>query len=436
MKTHLRYLLLITGLLISSFTAAQISAPGVKTVRYTSYPSSPSVRDQIFVYCNAPGSQSATLNASVPTGTPPYQFTWYKWDDGTKSFSNNIVNSIGVTSSVSGLDEGGYRVEVNGSIDTAFTAWIVFDSPPVASAGLQQKLCDRVALNGDTSATVHQFYYRDIQNGEYLSLKNEMTFMWSSQPETYIPAPDLFLDPVIRNFESQPNRTYRLPVENTTFTLTVNSLGCSSESSFFYEPIHAKADFSAEPLTGEAPLGVTFTDNSVRADNRYIWDFGEKNPDGTNKIWEVGEDSLWVFDYPFIHTYYRPGEYTVKLTVRSKDYCIDTFRLEAIIDVEESLLEIPNVFTPDGDSQNDFFVVESRSLRFLSIEIFSRSGLRVYRFIGQGETLASWKGWDGNVNETSVRASPGVYYYVIRALGWDDVEYDTKEQRGFVYLYR
>jgi gliding motility-associated-like protein len=427
---------LIISLLIPFVADAQLTAPGSSAVRNTSYRTAPSVRDPIFIYCNQSGSQRGTLTASVPGGTGTYNFAWFGWSDATTSFSTPLQTASGNSSTLTNLQEGGYRVIVSGGFDTTYTGWIVMDRPPVASARLQQQLCYRAALNGDTAGTIHQFYYRDIGNGSRLSLKNRITFRWSAQPDTYIPAPELYLDPVIENFESQPNREYRLPTETTTFTLTVNSLGCSTSASFLYEPIHAKADFTATPVAGGAPLEVTFTDKSIRANNKYIWDFGEKNPDGTRKTWTVGKDSLWLFEQPFVHTYYKPGEYTVRLYVESDKYCTDTLMLETVIKVEESLLEIPNVFTPDGDSNNDYFVVNARSLRFFSIEIFSRSGVRVYRFRGEGESLAQWQGWDGNVNESSVKASPGVYFYVIRAVGWDDIEYDSREQRGFVYLYR
>jgi gliding motility-associated-like protein len=106
------------------------------------------------------------------------------------------------------------------------------------------------------------------------------------------------------------------------------------------------------------------------------------------------------------------------------------------IKVDPSKLEIPNVFTPDGDGLNDYFNVESQSLRHLNIEIFSRSGLKVYSFDGEGESLRGWKGWDGNINDSSRKATAGVYFFIIRAYGWDDIVYDDKKTRGFVYLYR
>lgn len=432
----MRYIFLTITLFISVLCRAQLTAPGMRTVRNTFYPSAPTIKDPVFIFCRATGSEKASLTASSPFGSGTFNFAWYKWNDGTKSFSDLFLNATGAASTAAGLDEGGYRVFITGSRDTVLTGWVVFDIPPRSSASLKQQLCYRVALDGDTGTTLHRFYYRDPANGSYQSFKNQLTFMWSSQPSTFIPAPDLLVDPVIENFQSQPNRIYRLPVENVTFKLTVNSLGCQSEASFQYVPIHVKADFTADPLTGDAPLEVTFTDKSVRANNRYIWDFGEKNPDGSRKTWEVKKDSLFIFQSPFTHTYYRPGEYTVKLFVESDKFCVDTLTLEQKIKVDPSDLQIPNVFTPDGDSQNDYFLVESKSLRWLSVEIYSRSGLLVYRFAGEGDSLADWKGWDGTVNESSIKASPGVYYYVIRAQGWDDVKYDGKAQRGFVYLYR
>jgi len=394
----------------------------MSAVRYTSYPSAPTVKDPIFIFCNSSGSQKGALTAVSPGGTGPFDFTWHKWNDITKTFSDFIKTETGVmTSSLTNLSEGGYSVTISGDYNSTLTGWILFDKPPFAEAKLQQQLCERVALNGDTAGSVHEFYYRDISNGSSVTLKNELTFLWSSIPSTYIPSPDLFLDPIIVN-TPPPNRIYRLPLEDVTFKLKVNSIGCSSESSFFYESIHVKADFTLAPDKGEAPLEVTFTDKSVRG-SIYKWEFGD------------GKDSISDLITPDPHTYYKPGKYSVKLTIESDRRCIDTMRFD-YIEVEKSSLAIPNVFTPDGDGLNDKFVVESKSLRMLNVEVFSRSGVKVYSFNGTEKTLRDWEGWDGNVNNSSQKATPGVYFYLIRAYGWDDIEYDGDEYRGFVHLYR
>lgn len=389
----------------------QLTAPGMNAVRYTSYPSSPGVKDPVFVYCNASGTVKGSLNAVSPGGTGPFTFSWYKWSDVTKGFTVFISSETGVMSSmISNLDEGGYRVSIsNGSgYNTSLTGWIFTDRPS-SLAKLQNRTCDYVALSG--KAVVDTFFYSDLTGGQRIRLPNGVKFLWSSDPVSAIPYPDIEINP----------QTFNPPLENVTYKLLVtDSLGCTGESTFFYESIHVKADFSVDPSSGEAPLEVTFIDKSVRA---------------ATYLWEFGDDSVSVLSTPKPHTYFIPKEYSVKLTVESALHCIDSVRFDKII-VDQSKLEIPNVFTPNEDGINDKFMVNKSSLRYISIVIFSRNGTKVYDFYGEGQILKEWDGWDGNVGNTSAKASPGVYFYVIKALGWDDIKYDSKEYRGFVYLYR
>ena len=406
----MRYFLLIIILLLPAICEAQLSAPGMSAVRYTSYPSAPTVKDPVFIYCNTAGSQKGFLSATSPSGTAPFNFAWYKWSDATKSFSIPVKTENGVSSSSTGsIDEGGYRVIISGGFDTTLTAWIFIDKP-FSSAALQNRTCDYVALKGQ--AAVDTFFYRNISNGITVKLTNGVKFLWSSDPVSSIPYPDFLLNP----------QTFDPPLVDVTYNLQVtDSFGCRSESSFFYQSIHVKADYSIEPNKGDAPLVVTFTDKSVRA-SRYKWEFGDTTTS--------------TLSNPDPHTYYLPGEYSTKLTVESDLHCIDSLRLDTKVVVDPSELNVPNVFSPDGDGINDNFIVESKSLRIISVEIFSRSGLKVYSFFGQGEQLKQWKGWNGNINSSSVKAAPGVYFYVIKANGWDNVRYSGKEYRGVVYLYR
>ena len=406
----MRYFLLILIFLLPAISKAQLSAPGMSTVRYTSYPSAPTVKDPVFIYCNASGSQKGKLNAISPGGTAPFNYSWYKWSDITKSFSIFLKTESGVSiSSSDNLDDGGYKVIISGGFDASFVGWIFIDKP-ISVAALQNRTCDYVALKGQ--AAIDTFYYKNISNGLPVKLPNAVSFLWSSDPASMIPYPDFYLNP----------QTFDPPLVDVTYNLHVSdSFGCTSESSFPYQSIHVKADFSADPYSGGAPLKVTFTDKSIRG-LKYLWEFGDT---ATSKLIN-----------PEPHIYYKPGEYSVKLTIESDLHCIDSLRLDQKIVVDKSELNIPNVFTPNGDGINDNFMVESKSLRDLSVEVYSRSGLKVYSFFGVGEILSGWKGWDGNVNFSSVKATPGVYFYIIRAYGWDDVNYNSKEYRGVVYLYR
>jgi len=402
-----RYFFLIITVLCPLVAAAQLSAPGTSAVRHTA------VNDPVFIYCNASGSQKGAISAISPRGTGPFNFSWYSWSDVTKSFSSLLKTETGVmNSSVNNLDEGGYKVLISGGFDTSLVGWVFIDKP-FALAEFKSHTCDYVALKG--KALIDTFYYRNLTTGLPVKLPNGVKYLWSSDPTSTIPFPDLTLFP----------QTFDPPYVDVVYKLQVSdSFGCISESSFPNESIRAKADFSVDPNKGEAPLTVAFTDKSIRATS-YTWEF-----------FDHSKDSLSILSNPDPHIYYKPGEYAPKLTIISDKGCVDSLRLETKIVVDPSELHIPNVFTPDGDGLNDNFRVESKSLRYISVEIFSQSGLKVYAFFGEGETLRTWQGWDGNINTSSIKASPGVYYYIIHAYGWDDIDYNSKDYRGFVYLYR
>jgi YD repeat-containing protein len=70
------------------------------------------------------------------------------------------------------------------------------------------------------------------------------------------------------------------------------------------------AGFSASPLTGAAPLTVTFTDQSGGAVDSLHWDYG----DGSTSLTTGGATST-TSALTHTHTYTQPGTYTVTLAV-------------------------------------------------------------------------------------------------------------------------
>lgn len=401
-------LLIIIAILLPVTLRAQISAPGSNATRYTNYPVTDR-DDPIYIFCTSGTVATGTLTAVSPGGTAPFTFTWTRYDSNTGGYTIPVYTSNGSSSTVSNLPEGGYSVRITDGTgyDTTLYAWVNLDSP-YASASLRNFTCDYVALEG--VATQDNFSYYDPSTGALRLLPNGIRHVWSSVPSSTIPYPDLELNPV----------TFSPPLTDVEYMLTVtDSFGCSSISSFNYTSIHVNADFSADPTTGEAPLQVTFTDNSVR---------------GLYYTWKFGDDSLSTNTDPGPHTYYIPGEYTVVLTIESELTCTDSATVK--ITVEPSSLQIPNVFSPNEDGINDYFLPEKKSLKFINIQIFAKSGHRVYYYQGDGEDLQNWNGWDGRINYSDRKAEPGAYYYVIRAVGYDDIDYRGRDYRGTLYLFR
>jgi gliding motility-associated-like protein len=120
------------------------------------------------------------------------------------------------------------------------------------------------------------------------------------------------------------------------------------------------------------------------------------------------------------------------LIADSEEGCTDTFSDSITVIISE--LEVPNVFTPNGDGTNDFFTVTHKSIQSFSIRIYSRGGSLVYK--NEIGDLYEWDGWNGNVLDTNRPASEGVYYYIIEAEGYDDDEYKRGVFRGSVHLFR
>ena len=161
-----------------------------------------------------------------------------------------------------------------------------------------------------------------------------------------------------------------------------------------------------------------------------------------NSIYDnVGKRCEWHFDdgttlkncdLQVEHIYTESGCFNPFLIVMNRDLpeCRDTAYLETCIPIDDaSELEIPNVFSPNGDGINDFFQVKAQTLRSFNGMIVNRWGRTVYEWTNWQDYEA---GWDGKINGGS-DASPGVYYFVIKAVGMDDQEY---EEQGPLHLVR
>ncbi|MGZ3901827.1 MAG: T9SS type B sorting domain-containing protein, partial [Bacteroidia bacterium] len=93
-----------------------------------------------------------------------------------------------------------------------------------------------------------------------------------------------------------------------------------------------------------------------------------------------------------------------------------------------SKLEIPNVFTPNGDGSNDLFFLHTTNITSITASIFDRWGNKVYEVTSETGNIA----WDGK-NQEGKECPSGTYFYIIKSTGKDAKAYD---QKGNVSLYR
>lgn len=199
---------------------------------------------------------------------------------------------------------------------------------------------------------------------------------------------------------------------SVTVSRNYNNLGVENEPS---RPIDEAT------LSGSAPLEINFLSNGNKPTALYY-------------KWQIfkGSDLLVErFDEDQRYTFMTNGAYQVKVWVYN-DYCM-TDSTVFDVSVTESMLRVPNVFTPNGDGSNDEFRVVYRSLAEFHCWIYNRWGKLVYKWDDPA------KGWDGTIN--GLPAAEGAYYYIIRARGTDAKASDsyhkaTKRRPADVGVYQ
>jgi gliding motility-associated-like protein len=212
-------------------------------------------------------------------------------------------------------------------------------------------------------------------------------------------------------FQSAPAFT---SLSSGTYTLTVSdNIGCIGTVPLTVgQQSNITASFTADPSSGPKPLNVTFSNTST-------------SPGGTlTYIWDLGNGTTSTAANPST-TYLQAGTYTVTLEASNGGApCIDVASLTVVV-TEEAVFVIPNVFTPNGDGNNDRFVITSQGVDRIEGEIFNRWGKRIYEWSGDENS-----GWDGKINGKP--ADDGTYYYILDVRGTDG---KTTPQKGYVELF-
>jgi len=190
------------------------------------------------------------------------------------------------------------------------------------------------------------------------------------------------------------NYGFKPPGDSTVVTLTLisNDTGCdvTIESPVRFSDLTAEIENLGQICRGE----LRVNNNSIAA-STYNWDFG----DGTSsseavptKVYDVAET------------------YDIILTV-SDGECEATDTITTIIDEDAGIgIQLPNLFTPNGNGENDFFgpvITNSTSEDEISVtafKIYNRYGELVF-------DNADPQGWNGIFNAEG--APPEVYAYYI-----------------------
>ena len=431
-------IVLIVCVLAPSVGIAQITsnAGGVVPTEYSS-----GNQDNIYVFCGKKGEFNATLTATSPDAAT---FEWLKYNTltGTFDFFSSDLSGT-TTSTISALQDGAYRVNITptGGVVRTYTAW-VFNNYIETSAEITNSDCSSFTLNGTIEPAT--LTYVDLGTLQQKVLNKEPKAVWTAVG--------------VSVGTGLPYQVFSPPTKNTDYTLIVTDrFGCSSEPvTVTYSSIVTKASFTYAPEVQthidlskhEAPLTMVFTNTSENGDpGKFQW-FIYK--DRAELILEalaypgavIDSFLIKLYDDSPTYKFEKPGAYNVKLVSQktsASTICYDTVHIDQFIVIDESILEAPNFFSPgNGDGINDNFVIRFFSMKTVKISIFNRWGRIVHLYEnnnvqGFGATWTSYPQavWDGKVG--GKLAVPGVYYYVVDAMGRDD---KRRKASGFVHLFR
>ena len=149
--------------------------------------------------------------------------------------------------------------------------------------------------------------------------------------------------------------------------------------------------------------------------------------DSSILIYGIGATTYIWSDNIIDNSYFTPT-YNATYTVIGTDFnnCEDSSQVTITLDTcitEPFTINIPNVFTPNNDGNNDGFYISGTSFILNSTTIFNRWGEVVFN------------AWDGRLSSGQL-APDGTYYYFIDINAYDNGIFTQKIYKGNLSLFR
>ena len=172
----------------------------------------------------------------------------------------------------------------------------------------------------------------------------------------------------------------------------------------------------------QAPLTVRFAANptETEGDVGYEWRFTRE-----------GEEKPFMTRYEETTTYEfkQSGMTKVELYVTMAGYDEAELTATFSISITNSMLEMPNAFSPNGDGVNDIYKAKEnhKSIVEFHAYIFNRWGQKIY------DWTDIHGGWDGTWNGKDVK--DGTYYVLVKAKGADGINYEIKKDVNVLRKY-
>jgi gliding motility-associated-like protein len=205
------------------------------------------------------------------------------------------------------------------------------------------------------------------------------------------------------NGVNQNPLTYSANATQTEQLIVTDANGCTSATQVITTVLPLPiASATATPSTGGMPLQVTVSNQSLNS-TIYDWNFGNGSTNQTSDLSNVST------------TYTIDGTFIIELIASNglcQDYWYDTIVVIPVLPLE---VDVPNVFTPNADGNNEGYSVWTKNAASIEAVIVNRWGNTMVVI----DDL-NYK-WDGKT-ENGSDASSGVYFLKYKVVGLDGTE--------------
>lgn len=312
-----------------------------------------------------------------------------------------------------------------------------------------------------------------VTNGSYCTVDTAVTFVSTTSGGTFsgpgmtgsifnpasVGVGSYTIEYSVTSSNNCPAMTSQVVVVSETPDATITSLSsvCSADSLLSLTGTLTNGTWSGPGVTGNSfdPVAVGAGSYTIQHDvavgtctasSTYVIEVAQ-SPDATitslgsycpddgeveltanspNGIWTgegVVNDTLGIFNASM-----EEGFYMVTYTILGTCGAIDSSEIEITTEVceIETFVNIPNIFTPNGDGINDEFKITTSNINILTVIIMNRWGQTVYQWTGINGS------WDGYTKASS-EGSEGTYYYIISGI---DNSGEAFEYKGPLLLER
>jgi gliding motility-associated-like protein len=228
------------------------------------------------------------------------------------------------------------------------------------------------------------------------------------------------------------------------YYFTVTDARCFDTDSIYVDQINPPiASFIANQTNGCAGMTVLFANNSQNT-TYFEWDFGNGNT-ATDNTLAAHSEQYFTSATVTLTAYLDATKTCSNSTTIYIDVvpcgCTDPNALNydpnALVETGDCIYPFPivldpNVFTPNGDGENDLFFFKTEYTVEFKLTITNRWGNVVYDKILDLTAPIGPQGWDGKAQNGN-EAKSGTYFYKYTAIG---INGDELNGKGFVQLVR